>query len=249
MIPRALNFVKAEPWPSSAVKVPRWQAHRGFWSAGFQENTIPAFRAAKAAGFQMAELDVQLTKDRQVVVFHDEDLRRLGGGRAVRVRDLTAAEMSRLCQAPLLRDVLLDAQGIGTLNIEIKAPLSSAGKVEPLVAQVIQGAHAEGRVMISSFNPLSLVLMAELLPQVPRALLATDRLEPGNSFLLRHLMFAPFLRIHALNLDAEMVTPDVVSLLRAREIPFSLWTVDDRLKAELLLDGGAQSVITNQKLF
>ena len=249
MIPRALNFVKAEPWPASAVKVPRWQAHRGFWSAGFQENTIPAFRAAKAAGFQMAELDVQLTKDHQVVVFHDEDLRRLGGGRSTRVRDLTAAELGRLCQAPLLREVLLDAQGVASVNIEIKAPLSNAGKIEPLVAQVIQDSHAEGRVMISSFNPLSLVLMAELLPQVPRALLATDRLEPGNSFLLRHLMLAPFLRIHALNLEAEMVTPDVVSLLRAREIPFSLWTVDDRPKADMLLDGGAQSVITNQKLF
>ena len=47
MIPRALRFVRAERWPDGAIRLPTLQAHRGHWAAGFRENTIDAFRAAK----------------------------------------------------------------------------------------------------------------------------------------------------------------------------------------------------------
>lgn len=51
-------------------------AHRGY-SAGYPENTLPAIQAAIDAGAQFIEIDIQLTKDQQVVVFHDRDLQRL----------------------------------------------------------------------------------------------------------------------------------------------------------------------------
>ncbi len=51
-------------------------AHRGY-TACFPENTLPAIQAAIDAGAQFIEIDIQLTKDQQVVVFHDRDLQRL----------------------------------------------------------------------------------------------------------------------------------------------------------------------------
>ena len=55
-------------------------AHRGLFEAdqSVPENSLPAFRAAVKAGYGV-ELDVQLTKDKQVVVFHDDDLKRACG--------------------------------------------------------------------------------------------------------------------------------------------------------------------------
>lgn len=244
MIPLALRFVRCEPWPSLAVSLPKLQAHRGHWQAGFTENTLPAFRAARAAGYRMAELDTRITRDGQAVVFHDDDLLRLAS-RPQKTRDTTLAEMKRLAQAPSLRETLLDSKSVEFFNIEIKAPMPEAGKIEPVVARVIREARAEDRVMISSFNPFTLALMAELLPEVPRALLATTEREPGNSLPLRRMWFAPFLKIHMLNLDERALTPTMISELRARELPFSVWTVNDDSRAREWLDLGAASVITD----
>lgn len=180
-----------------------------------------------------------------MIVFHDEDLRRLGGDPRA-VRELTAAELARKAHVPLLRDVLADAAGPDFYNVEIKAPMTIAGRVEPLVARVIREARAEHRVLISSFNPFSLVLMAQLLPEVPRALLASSIKEPGNPMSLRQMWFAPFLDIHMLNLDDRMITPELVSRLRSRNVPFAVWTVNDRARAQHLLDLGATSVITDR---
>jgi glycerophosphoryl diester phosphodiesterase len=66
------------------------------------ENTLPSFERALSAGAEGIELDVQLTKDRQVVVMHDPDLGRVTGGRdRRRLLDLTLAEITALTlQAP-----------------------------------------------------------------------------------------------------------------------------------------------------
>lgn len=247
MIPAALRFVRCEPWPSSSFALPALQAHRGHWQAGFQENTLPAFRAARAAGYKMAELDTRISKDGQAVVFHDEDLLRLGS-RGQRTRETLAADLKRWAQAPTLREVLLDSKGVDFYNIEIKAPMPEAGKIEPVVARVIREARAEERVMISSFNPFTLALMAELLPRVPRALLTSDQREPGNLLPLRRMWLAPFLKIHMLNLDERSLTPEMVSELRARRLPFAVWTVNDLGRARQWLEVGARSVITDRVL-
>ena len=69
-------------------------AHRGF-SGKYPENTMLAFRKAWEAGADGIELDVQLTKDGQVVIIHDEKLDRTTNGTG-NVRDYTLAELRRL---------------------------------------------------------------------------------------------------------------------------------------------------------
>ena len=83
--PRALDFLTARPI-----------AHRGLhdFSKGMVENTASAFAAAIARGYAI-ECDLQLTRDGEAVVFHDEHLDRLTEGQGL-VKDLTAAEMKQL---------------------------------------------------------------------------------------------------------------------------------------------------------
>ena len=102
-------------------------AHRGLHAArdGRPENSLAAFAHACALGFP-AELDVRLTRDGEVVVFHDRALRRLTGA-AGRVEDRAAAEVRALRllgtgeRVPLLREVLDLVGGRVPLLIELKA--------------------------------------------------------------------------------------------------------------------------------
>ena len=67
-------------------------AHRGLHGDGIPENSLAAFSAACKAGYGI-ELDVQLSRDGEVMVFHDYDLHRMCG-RADKLSDLTAAELT-----------------------------------------------------------------------------------------------------------------------------------------------------------
>src|SRR3954462_3060426 len=102
-------------------------AHRGLHAAraGRPENSLAAFAHACAHGFPV-ELDVRLTRDREVVVFHDRALRRLTGAGG-RVEERYAAEVRALRlqgtdeRVPLLREVLELVGGRVPLLIELKS--------------------------------------------------------------------------------------------------------------------------------
>src|SRR3954447_11073753 len=110
-------------------------AHRGLHAArdGRPENSLAAFAHACALGFP-AELDVRLTRDNQVVVFHDRALRRLTGAGG-RVEERYGAEVRALRlqgtdeRVPLLREVLELVGGRVPLLIELKsgAPPTALG--------------------------------------------------------------------------------------------------------------------------
>ena len=106
-------------------------AHRGYRQK-YPENTLAAFQAAMAAGAQMIELDVMLSRDRRPVVVHDDTLERTTNGTGA-VKDFTLEELKKLDagswfeprfadqRLPELSEVLALAGGRTRVNIEIKA--------------------------------------------------------------------------------------------------------------------------------
>ena len=76
---------------SSLSSTPLWISHRGY-RANAPENTFSAFNAATGIGFTALETDLRLTKDRHLVLIHDETIARLTGDR-IRVRDLTRRQL------------------------------------------------------------------------------------------------------------------------------------------------------------
>jgi len=68
-------------------------AHRGN-VANFPENTMPAFRSAYDIGADMIELDLHMSKDKEIVIIHDDDLSRTSDVSG-RIRDLTLEEIKR----------------------------------------------------------------------------------------------------------------------------------------------------------
>ncbi len=104
--------------------------HRGHSTAA-PENTLAAIRAAIAAGADYAEIDVQETKDGQIVLLHDDDLMRVCGRRGM-VREFALAELKEMDagsyfgekfqgeKLPTLREVIHEARGKIKLNVELK---------------------------------------------------------------------------------------------------------------------------------
>jgi glycerophosphoryl diester phosphodiesterase len=140
--------------------------HRGY-HAKYPENTLIAFQAALEAGAMMIELDVMLSRDRQVVVIHDETLERTTDGHGS-VTDLALAELKQLDagswfdsqfagqQIPELSEVLDLVNGRAYVNIEIKSSAYEfrhpPDAVEKQVVELIRQKKLLDTSMISSFD-------------------------------------------------------------------------------------------------
>ena len=150
-------------------------AHRGLWGGAVPENSLAAFRAAADAGFAI-ELDIQLSKDGEVVVFHDYTLTRMCGVDA-HVKGLTAAELSAMSlggteqKIPTFREVLDTVGGRVPLLIELKGEDFSTALV-PAALGVL--ADYKGAWCMESFNPLLLRAVKKHAPHAVRGLLVTD---------------------------------------------------------------------------
>lgn len=241
------------PWPESALTVPRRQAHRGYRpQSAIQENTLAAFRCAREEGALMSECDVQLCRDGEVIVFHDEDLMRLGrGGPAVqakRVADLDAGEMKRLTGAPLLRELLTDVASTPLVNIELKTRAVWDGRLERAVVRIVRETGSEGRVLFSSFNPFSLRRLSKLAPSIPRALLVSRAQHAANKLYLRRMLLGCYARPHLLHLDDSMVTKERMHDWSERGIPVVAWTVNSVERIGELFTMGVRGVISDDRI-
>ena len=148
-------------------------AHRGLHGEGVAENSLSAFIAARDAGFGM-ELDVRLSADGKMVVFHDDTLTRVAGIDK-RVDELTLDELKK-CRLsgtedsiPTLREVLDAVGGKVPLLIEIKEDAGNSEVTKTLVRE-LEG--YSGPYIVESFNPLSLKLFRKLRPDVPIGILS-----------------------------------------------------------------------------
>lgn len=157
-------------------RMARWKgaafAHRGLHDIrrGIVENTLPAFEAACERGVGM-ELDIQFTKDFEVVVFHDDTLKRLTGD-ARRVDACTLRELQTLAlggvaeaRVPTLKEVLALVDGRAPLLIELKSGKNNARLCRALMAHL---RDYRGAYVVESFNPLIVMWFRRHAPGIVR---------------------------------------------------------------------------------
>jgi glycerophosphoryl diester phosphodiesterase len=144
-------------------------AHRGR-SGQLPENTLAAFRKAVDLGADRLELDVQMTRDGELVVIHDETVDRTTNGTG-RVADLTLAEIRALDagqgeQVPTFAEVLQFAAAAGVpLMPEAKSPHLYPGLEEKMVEQVVGAGYVE-QTVIQSFDGATLERIRTLNPDI-----------------------------------------------------------------------------------
>jgi len=168
------------------LPTPLFIAHRGY-SASYPENTLAAFNGAIDAGAHMIELDVCLSKDRHLVVIHDETVDRTTNGTGA-VRALTLDQLGRLDagswfdprfnteRLPTLARVLDAAKGHLLVNIEIKPEAfekeGPADAVERQVLNLVREKNMLDEVLVSSFEWLMLGNLRKLESGIALGLLA-----------------------------------------------------------------------------
>jgi glycerophosphoryl diester phosphodiesterase len=162
-------------------------AHRG--SAGTHpENTMVSFKEAERVGADGIELDVQMTKDGEIVVIHDETIDRTTDGSGW-VKDFTYRELKKFdasykftgqygfCPIPLLEEVLSWGKQTNLLfNIELKNGLIQYERLEERVIHLIKRYRLDDRVILSSFNHNSMALCHRIAPEIETALLYMENL-------------------------------------------------------------------------
>ena len=172
-------------------------AHRGLYdnAAGIPENSLPAFRRAVEAGYGV-ELDVQLTADDRLVVFHDETLSRICGDPR-KLHELTYDELMELRlldteeRIPLLRDVLDTVNGAGPMVVEIK---SEGRYIETTRRTHDMLRNYRGVYCVESFHPMVLRWYRKHSPETVRGQLSTHYRKDGEDlprwqgFLLTNLL-------------------------------------------------------------
>ena len=159
-------------------------AHRGC-SMAYPENTLPAFEAAaKLPNVAGVELDVQLSKDGEIVVFHDESVSRVTDGDG-RIADLTIQELRELrfkhdrsqTFIPTLREVLellkpyCIQRGL-LINIELKTGVIHYQNIEKMTVSLVKEFDMQDYIVYSSFWPESLKLIKQCNPDAETGMLA-----------------------------------------------------------------------------
>lgn len=217
-------------------------AHRG--ASGYRpENTLPAFELAVAQRADMIETDLHRTRDRAIVVAHDEELVGLGG--RGEIADATLAEVRALdagqgARVPTL-DELLDGFG-GRIPFNLELKRGTRAEYEDLEADAL-GAVRErellGRTLFSSFYDPVLARLRRSEPAARVGLLISRRYP--QDWLAR----ARALAAEAINPEACLVDGRLVDEAHAAGLRVLVFTVNEADEMARLLGLGVDGLFTN----
>ena len=231
------------------MKTKVW-AHRGA-SAYAPENTLEAFLLAAEQGADGVELDVQLTKDGEMVVVHDEEIDRVSDGSGF-VKDYTLAELKTLnfnkthpeyqdVKIPTLREVYEALKPTGmTINVELKTGIFWYKDLEKKVLELTKEMEMEDRVIYSSFNHYSLIRMKELEPSVRTGILYADGIVNVWDYAKKTVGADA---LHPLYYNIQY--PGYLEKTRDLGLKTHAWTVNEEADMKALAKAGIEAIITN----
>ena len=232
-------------------KHPLVVGHRGT-PLEFLENTKNSFRRAMDLHVDMIELDVQETATGQIVVFHDENLKRLAHN-PEEIRNASWQELNGIDiqsfnnkkfgreKIPLFSDVLKMLDHHVQLDVEIKGLELRKTDLVVQVVRLIEEMKLEDRVVISSYNFMALVYVHQMNPRIRTAFL-TDY--PNFYFAIEAFIpkkYRPYgLVFYYKRTDERLIKRAL------RDYLVMVFTVDDVEKMKELIDWKVDGIITNR---
>lgn len=225
-------------------------AHRG--ASGYApENTIFAFEKAIEMGADGIELDVQLTKDGELVVIHDETIDRTSDGSGW-VKDFTYAELSRYhynkkhpeCKSaaiPTLQEVYaLIKPTVLTVNVELKTGRVFYPEIEERVLALTERMGMGERVTYSSFNHYTVQKIKALDSSAKTGMLYSDGIIDAVTYAA-DIVGAGALHTTIYNLQY----PNYIEECRKRRMKIHVWTVNKEPEMRRACEMRADAMITN----
>lgn len=215
-------------------------AHRGLHDKdGAPENTLQAFQLAIDKGYGI-ELDVQFSRDKKVMVFHDERLEHLTNGDGL-TEDQTAHALGKLKvkgtdqSIPTLATVLELVGGKVPVLVEIKGLEGGSDDLDAAVANELD--NYRGDFAVLAFNPLRLEWFANNRPNMLRGQ-NTERYLDGElniwrRFVYQHCLLNYKSRPNFISYEIDMLPNWRMRRFRKQNMPMISWTINNvsRLKA------------------
>lgn len=257
-------MTRRPPRPFFAVARPLSFAHRG-GSALWPENTLLAFRQGLGAGCDVIETDLRLTRDGELVVFHDERLERTTNGHGL-VHEHSLAELKRLdagyhfspdglrhphrsrgLVVPTLREVVDLAPEL-RLNVELKR--RQPGIVEALW-RLIEQHDMHQRILVAASDDA----LVQRFREVSHGQVATaagfgevTRFWLAARLRLSRLLSPPFDALQVPQRHGRFTVVDhrLVSAAHARAIHVHVWTVDQPEQMRRLLELGVDGLMSDR---
>lgn len=226
-------------------------AHRGA-SAHAPENTLAAFELALRQGADAVELDAKLSADGQIVVFHDLTIDRTTEGHGP-LNKMTLAQLRNLDagshfdvafqgeRIPTLEEVLKAVGQLTYINIELTNYANLLDDLPNKVAALVKRLKLSQRVFFSSFNPIALTRIRQLLPECPAGLLATA----GRSGAWARSWVGHLLKYQALHPEHRDATPELVEGVHQRGKKIFVWTVNQSDEMRRLFQIGVDGIFTD----
>jgi glycerophosphoryl diester phosphodiesterase len=214
-------------------------AHRGF-SARFPEGTRAAYEGAVIAGADGFECDVRLSRDNQIICFHDRTIKRIAGVRKA-VSRLTAQELHKLVNSITLNELLdIALEEKKDLLIETKHPVLTSGKIERRVLEILGKRSSEIEeaginITIMSFSYLAVYRLKGKYPDVAK--------------VIKYSIPARMSRAKTVALNIELIQkhPRIMRKLKAEKI--LVWTVNTSAGLQRVKDEKIAGVITDKPRF
>ena len=228
-------------------------AHRGLWGGGIPENSLPAFQLAAKRGYGI-ELDVALSADGEVMVFHDANLKRMCGVDK-KLSSLTLAELKSLRLAmseysiPTFREVLDTVDGKVPILIELKGTTKDDKLCEKL-SELLD--NYSGAFCVQSFNPLLLSWFKSHRPRYARGQLTGTMKDMKGEVgalkafvlvnMLTNILSRPdFISIHG----KGMMRPSFLLATRLFRVKGFVWTVRRDSEYKLVRSKGYFAIFEN----
>ena len=184
-------------------------AHRGYHNKKYQEDTLEAFLKAIYHNYTI-ELDIHLLKDNNIVVYHDNNLKRLNNIDKP-IKDYSYKELEKITNIhiPLLKEVLDLVDGKVPIIIDYKYD-TKVGELEKESVKLLD--NYKGEFAIQSFNPLTILWFRLNRPTYIRGQIVSNKF-PKN-YLIRHILNSMYTNI--------ITNPDYIavnlSMLKDRKI-------------------------------
>lgn len=224
-------------------------AHRG--ASGYMpENTLLSFDLAAKQHADGVELDIQYTKDRKIVVIHDENIDRTSNGTGW-VKDYTFAQLRTFnfnkthpeaghADIPLMQEVfdLLKPTNL-MINIELKTGIFDYEGIEEEIIEMVKANGFQDRVIYSSFNHYSALKVRQLDPNAKVAFLYEDGPIDMPEYAHKYGMNAIHPAVYNLRYQ------DVVEKAHQLGMAVNVWTVNDETLWAYCDKMKADAVITN----
>jgi glycerophosphoryl diester phosphodiesterase len=239
-------------------------ASRGFGDYG-PDNSLYAVEHALEADLDGVDVDAQLTRDGELVIFHDRSIDRLTSGTG-RVADKTLKEMLALDLGPkykaglsgayvgTFRDFVRSVNRRGVVMVELRASGSAPTGIEQRAVDIIRRYDAQLSVVLSSFNPVVLYRVKQIDPLVRTALIVSDA-EPDDSadlpWVLRQEIvrraIRKFVPVDMLSINHQ-VDEAVIDRLIAKGWPVLIWTPDTEADLRRVMAKRPYGVISDQPI-